>query len=72
MAKRKSQAKRRVERATKKVSELARSGKAQVNFTGLSTRSLERIVQDAQGSSSQRDRAVARKAAAELARRSSK
>ena len=53
-----------IDRAARKVSELARSGKAQVDVGRISTRSLEQIVQDSKHNSP-----LSRKAATELAKR---
>lgn len=55
--------------AKKKVSELFRSGKAAQKASDISTESLEQVVSDAQGRTSQRDRKAARSAATEIARR---
>lgn len=61
--------KRRVHEAAGKASLLVRSGKAKVNWQKLSRTTLNRIIQDAQGNSTQADRKAAQKASAELARR---
>ena len=64
--------KKRMTQAASKASQLVRSGKAQVNWQKLSRTTLNQIVSDAQGVSSKKDKEAAAKAAAELARRSSK
>ena len=53
-----------IDRSARKVSEIARSGKAQVDVGRISSRSLEQIVED-----SRKNTPLAKKAAIELAKR---
>jgi len=64
----KSSSKKRVTRATKKVSQLARSG-TPFNAKRLSRASLERIIRDTGGKATKTAKDAARKASTELASR---